>query len=204
MLGAGPCGDLAALPDDGRAVVCLDLDDELLQIGRAVADGAVSVPYIRGLSEIIDAPIDVSAGLRQRLRGAEIIAGNALDPPLQASSFAVIVCLNLLDSISDPEVLLGQCQALLADSGALLLASPYAYSDAITAPERQLPHVLGNPTDLPAAVEKLVTGAWDPRFMASMRLQFVDRRVPWRLRVNDRMAVDYVSHALLLRKQGGD
>lgn len=176
IIGAAACGEVSAVPA-ARHVVCLDINREPLSHAKSLA----------GTDE-------------DRLAHVELICGNALNPPFGPKSFALIICLNVLDSIADPEVLLGQCEALLIPTGALVLSCPYQFRDDVTPKSRWLTTVLRDPADLEAAVERLVTGAWDEHYMASMRLQWSDRRVPWRVVVNERMTVEYSSHAMLLRR----
>lgn len=176
ILGAAACGAIQSIPQE-RSVVCLDHN-------RAGLEHACWM----------------AATGHDRLASATLLHANALDPPLKPKSFALVLCLNLVDSIADPEILLSQCEALLAPRGAMLLSTPYQFREDVTPKERWLDSLLACPDDLEGAVEKLVTGAWDPAFMSSMRLQWSDRSVPWRVVVNERMAIEYTMHALLLRR----
>ncbi len=176
IIGAAACGEISAVPP-ARHVVCLEAKRTLLEHAWSLAS--------------TDHP---------QLAAAQLVCGNALDPPFAADTFALILCLNVLDSIADPEMLLGQCEALLMNKGALVLSSPYQFKEEVTAKQRWLDQLLGNPPDLADAVERLVTGAWDHRFMSTMRLQWSARHVPWRVVINDRMNVRYSMHAMLLRR----
>lgn len=180
VLGAAACGEVRALPRD-RDVVCLDAERAGLQHALALQ----------------------SAG-NPALSRVQFTCASALDPPFEPASFALVVCCNLVDSVSDPEVLLNQCEALLVTGGALLLSTPYQFREEVTPRDRWLPELLGNPDDLEDAFERLVTGAWDGAFMASMRLQWSARKVPWAVEVNARMTALYQMHVLLLRRASAD
>ncbi len=199
VLGGGPCADIAVVPA-GREVFALELDPGLLAVARGIAGGATMVPRVGRAGMVGSAPVRCADALRRRLAATTLVQGDAQRPPFAAGSFAIVVALNLLDSTPDPEALLGQCEALLKPAGALLLASPYSWRDDITPVERRLDAALGHPEALEHAIECMVTGAWDGRFMATMRLQWSDRAVPWALRVHDRMTAHYTLHAMLLRK----
>lgn len=66
------------------------------------------------------------------------ILGDALDPPFRSESFQITAALNLLDSITEPLILLKQMDALLESGGTLLLTSPFAWRDTICDPSKWL------------------------------------------------------------------
>ena len=81
--------------------------------------------------------VDLDWASLQRYPSQRLLA-DALDPPFNADSFGTILLVNLLDSCRDPGLLIQQADALLRPGGRVLLASPFAYDDAITPPDRQL------------------------------------------------------------------
>ena len=200
VLGAAACGEVCALPLDGRAVVAVDANPLLLAWASAVAAGGRTLPFRRTASQFRTGEMALPDWASARLEAATLLCADALNPPFAAESFAAIVCLNLADSVSDPEVLLHQCQALLAPAGALLLASPWHWSDAITPAEARLDRNFDPSGDHAWQMASLLTGALVPGFMAQMRLQHSEEALVWDLRMHERMTARYRVQALLLRK----
>jgi SAM-dependent methyltransferase len=64
------------------------------------------------------------------------VCGDVLNPPLQAESFDLVCAVNLIDTVADPWVALGQAAALLRPGGHLLLAQPDAWSSTVTPESR--------------------------------------------------------------------
>jgi len=64
------------------------------------------------------------------------ICADVCDPPLAAERFTTVMMLNLLDSVHNPHVALGQACALLEPGGHLVLSTPFAWRSPITPPER--------------------------------------------------------------------
>ena len=203
LLGAAAGGEVVVLPDDGREVFALDADAAMLLFADAVGRGLPWLPVQRYGGRYERRPLDVADALRERLSRVSWIAGNAMDPPFEAESFAAIVCINLVDSIFDPAVLLGQCQSLLGPGGALVLASPFAWSDAVTPVEKRIDRYFDADLDHAEQMVCLLTGAMQDDFMAQMRLQRHEVGMPWPIRVEDRMTAQYSVHAMLLRKEVG-
>ena len=202
VLGAAAGGEVGFLPDDGREIYAVDADAAMLLFADAVGRGLQWLPVRRYSGRYERRPLHVPDGLRRRLSEVSWVAANAMDPPFEAESFAVIVCINLVDSIFDPEVLLGQCQSLLRPSGAMILASPFAWSDAITPPDKRIDRYFDLDLDHAEQMACLLTGASQEDFMAQMRLQRQEVGIPWPIRVNDRMTAQYSVDARLLRKIG--
>ncbi len=200
LLGAATGGEVLALAPTGRPVVALEANPVLLAWAAAVAQGCEALPCRRTASQMETRPLALSQAHRARLADATLLCGDALDPPFAADSFAAIVCLNLVDSVSDPEVLLNQCQALLRPTGALLLASPWHWVDGVTAPERRLDREFDPTLSHAWQMSCLLTGALVPGFMDQMRLQHQEEALPWAIRVHDRLTAHYTLQAMLLRK----
>ncbi len=200
VLGAATGGEVLALPAGGRAVVALEANPILLAWAAAVADGCATLPYRRNAAWPGNLPLALPDDRRERMADATLLCGDALDPPFEAESFAAIICLNLVDSVSDPAVLLRQCEALLQPSGALVLASPWHWVDGITAPERRLDRDFDPAQSHAWQMSSLLTGALVPGFLESLRLQHAEDALPWAIRVHDRMTANYTAQALLLRR----
>jgi SAM-dependent methyltransferase len=200
LLGAAAGGEILALPPSDRHVVALEANPVLLAWTSAVAQGCELLPCRRTASQLEARPLALSDDRRRRLAEATLLCADALDPPFEVGSFAVILCLNLVDSVSDPEVLLNQCQALLRPGGALLLASPWHWVDSITPPRRRLDRSFDPQVSHAWQMSSLLTGALVPEFMHKLRLQHSEDARPWSIRVHDRMTVHYSLQALLLRR----
>lgn len=200
VLGAAACGEVCALPFADRGVVAVEANPLLLGWAAGVAAGGETLPYRHTASQFKTARLALPAVAMERLRAATLLCADALDPPFLADSFAAIVCLNLVDSLSNPEVLLHQCQALLAPAGALLLASPWHWSDAITPAEARLDRHFDPDLDHAWQMSSLLTGALVSGFMDQMRLQRSADHLDWRIRMHERMTARYDLQALLLRK----
>ncbi|GEM_PF-3063380 len=199
VLGSATCGVLPALPRD-RDVVCMDAHPGHLAMAAELANGRAMLPYAKAPEVIAQRPVALPDDAQTRLQKAVMICGDALNPPFGPDEFALIVCLNLLDSIARPTLLMSQCEALVKPTGAVVFASPYNWAEHITAHDERLDTILAKRDDFELAVESLATGAIDPGFMAQMRLQWCDRKVQWTLRAHDRMKVCFAQHAFLLRR----
>lgn len=200
LLGAAACGEVLALPFEDRQVVALDANPAPLAWAAAIAAGLDLLPLRRSASQLEVRPLPLPQAQRQALGRATLLCADALDPPFEAESFAVIVCMNLADSVPAPDLLLGQCEALLRPSGALLVASPWAWRDDITPPDRRLDNGFDPKRDHGEQMACLLTGALVPGFLSQMRLQRRADGIAWPLRVHDRFTALYALEAFLLRK----
>jgi SAM-dependent methyltransferase len=203
VFGCGPGGEVAALHDLGRAVWALDSD--LLALACAVelsAGTAISLPVRETSRRVTYRSVQVPAAAAERLRATYWVCGTALDPPFVGASFALLVLVNLVDSVPDPWLLLQQAEALLKPGGVLLLATPWNWHDHLTPPERQLDAVL--PPHLPhrRAMEALLTGQGVTGFLDSLTLKRSDDGVPWDVVVHPRYTARFQLHVMRLRKDG--
>jgi SAM-dependent methyltransferase len=85
--------------------------------------------------------IDLDWVLLARFPGHRVL-GDSLDPPLVGGSFDNVLLLGAVDSVRDPWLLLAQADALLAPGGRLLVATPFAWLDEVTPPQKQLDEAL--------------------------------------------------------------
>lgn len=136
--------------------------------------------------------LEVPEPVRARLRRFQLVAADAREPPLRPGSFAIVLALNLLDSITHPAVLLRQAQALLAPGGVLLLSSPFNWDDAVTEPSLRLDADVGPDDDHGSIVEERIQG-----LLPRMRIHWSDRDIAWPLRIHDRLRCDFRLHAML-------
>ncbi len=70
------------------------------------------------------------------LPAVRALCADVCDPPLGACAFDTVLMLNLVDSVHNPHVALGQACALLAPGGHLALSTPFTWRAQITAPAR--------------------------------------------------------------------
>lgn len=200
VLGCGAGGELPYLTLPGRQLLAVDAHPMLVQFAQAVATGFAQVPYRQRPDRFGVRPLRVPPPLRHVLAATEFACANALDPPLPAESCAMVVALNLVDSVPDPFVLLQQCEALLRPGGVLLLSSPYNWQEAITPQthwfDRHIPPTLGQV----AGVEALLTGRLMPGFLDSLHVERSADGVVWDLAVHERYTARYLLHVVRLRK----
>ena len=95
---------------------------------------------------------------------------------------------------------MGQCEAMLKTGGALLISSPWHFQPEITADTLRLDRGLPLVCDLPWLIAGRLTGAAMPGVLDGLALQHLERDLPWRLQLHDRLAWDYRVDALLLRR----
>lgn len=201
VLGCGPGGELPLVELPGRELVALEANPVLLQYGRWLAAGAVGVIPYRKLAGLLDfRPIALPVTELNVLERTHWVAGNALDPPFRAGTFALVVAFNLLDSVPDPFVLLQQCEALLQVGGVLVLSSPYHWQAHVTPPSHQLDQHLPPEMDHRAGIEALLTGRVLPGFLDSMELDRSADGIAWDLMVHARYVARYSLHVVRLRK----
>lgn len=193
ILGAATAGEALVLGE--RETIALDGSVPLLAFasGLTAADQWLPVqttPGRYGLRRLV-----LPSEVRERLRRVTLVAADARRPPLPTGGFALIVALNLLDSITHPRELLLRAQALLAPGGALLVSTPYNWNDDVTAPPERLDAGVAPRADRAAEVEARVAA-----LLPQLRLTWSDRDVPWRLRIHDRLVCEFRLHAMLLRR----
>ena len=127
------------------------------------------------------------------LRGiATPLVADALNPPFRAASFGLVAAVNLLDSVPEPFILLGQLDALLAPGGLLVLGMAYHFTPAV----QPQPGWIERPETLRA----ILSGAMPGLSQLSYELLEEDLAVPWVLPAHDRLTHRYLVHLLLLRK----
>jgi hypothetical protein len=121
---------------------------------------------------------------------AALVCADVLDPPFDPYSFATVLGLNLIDSVSDPWVAFNQLAALTRDQGWLTLTSPFAWRADITPRDRWLSSIL--PTTDQQALLSLA---------AKLGLrQVAQQEMSWTLRASDRESLQYRSACFVFRK----
>ena len=175
---ADPTGELV---DAIRAVVP-SLPGPLLDLGSGL--GVYEHPAATGL--------DLAFGAA-RAYGGEGVVGDAVNPPFAAETFRSVLALNLLDSVAEPRVALGQADALLAPGGQLVLACAYAWRDDLTPPRERF-----TPDDLLVALR----GEGGPLALPHLRyaVERVEDGLEWSLQVSPRQRHVYACQLVIARK----
>mgnify|MGYP003950915429 CR=1 FL=1 len=189
-LGCGPAGMVPTWSEFSSGPHVL-LDGRLgqLRMGQRLASGK-DFPLPRRRTGMAFSPFTLKA----RPADAPVLfcCADALNPPFLPSSFAMVAALNLLDSVPEPWVLLGQISALLRPGGVAVIALPYHY-------ENQPPDP-ANWIHGPQALRNILSG----QMTGLDQLQFeiigeVDG-VSWPLRAHDRLLHLYSVHLVVVRK----
>jgi SAM-dependent methyltransferase/uncharacterized protein YbaR (Trm112 family) len=118
---------------------------------------------------------------------ADLVCGDALDPPFLPRVFQRVVALNMLDSVHDPRTLLAVVDGLCAPGGEILLSSPYSWQSSIVPEHHRL-------------------GAADPAsaVRATLRDGYAieeEAELSWTLRRDARSAAVYRTHYIRARKR---
>lgn len=194
VMGAATAGEALALPP-GREVVALDGSVPLLGFASGLAARDQWLPVQTTPGRHAARRVSLPDAVRDRLRRVQLLAADAREPPLRPGTFALVLALNLLDSITHPRALLVEAQALLAPGGALLVSSPFNWDDHVTSPALRIDAGVPAHVDRDAEVEARI-GALLP----AMTLRWCDRDVPWPLRVHDRLRCEFRLHAMLWQR----
>jgi SAM-dependent methyltransferase/uncharacterized protein YbaR (Trm112 family) len=122
--------------------------------------------------------------------------------PFRPGAFALAASINVLDCVASPRAHLQALARALAPGGTALIATPYDWSAGATPTEGWLgghsqrsPHAGASEP----ALRALLTDSDHPLAVDGLRLEAEDERVPWRVRLHDRSAVDYRTHLLVAR-----
>lgn len=128
---------------------------------------------------------------------------DALEPPVHDGVADIVLALNLLDNVRDPFALLTALDRMLKPGGLLVIGSPFAWRDDLTAPEGQL----GGGTipalvemGSPAALKALLTGQ-TPLLPDLHHTILATADVPWILEDHQRCRMTFDVHMLASRKQ---
>ncbi|MEM7156579.1 MAG: hypothetical protein AAF799_27275 [Myxococcota bacterium] len=195
LLGAATGAEALCLPPS-RDVVVLDGSIVQLAFASSLAGSDQWLPVQTTPNRWTRRRIELPEPVRARLRKLQWIAADARQPPLRPGTFAIVLALNLVDSITHPAVLLQQAQALLAPGGGLLLSSPFNWDDGVTEPSLRLDADVAPGDDHAEGVEARVQA-----LLPRMRLCWSDRDVPWSLRIHDRLRCEFSLHAMLLQRE---
>lgn len=205
ILGAGAGGVVLDFAASGA-----DLDDEIIAVdaspwgiavGAMLGAGARALPVASepGVRSWWPNPLD--GRQRARLAATRWLLADALDPPFAADAFDRVLALNLVDSVADPWLLMGQIAALLRPGGRVLITTPWCLTEAVTPralwPTTAFRAALPDASQLDAAVawlEGSVNGDWDLFCVKA------ETGLLWSVRSHARMTTHYAVDAVLLQK----
>lgn len=130
------------------------------------------------------------------------VCSDILEPPFEAESFDLVVCLDMLDKVPDPIRLLGQLQAMTRPGGFLLLASAFNWRPEITPRNKRLssvvPHARLSDTNL---LQQILTGQISCGITFNMLpLALMEEPIPAPIRIHDTHMAMHRSHISLWKK----
>lgn len=111
-----------------NVVMGMDTKFSHLAVAAALQRGE-EIVYKRPIRSLANESVKLS---RSGVSNLCFILADALDPPLTADFVDFVSALNLIDSISNPLILLGQMDAMLRQGGKLLIASPFTWNREIS------------------------------------------------------------------------
>jgi SAM-dependent methyltransferase/uncharacterized protein YbaR (Trm112 family) len=183
-------------------VLGVDLNFAMLRIAReAAVHGRVRYP--RRVGGMVYEPREFSVPVTS---GAlEFWCADALSLPFKPGSFELVVSMNLLDCVSAPRDHLASIHDLLCPRGRALLATPFDWSPAATAPEAWI----GGHSPYDAhqgrgerVIRSLLSGE-HPASIGGLRLIEEIDSLPWVVRLHDRSSVHYQTDLFVLARDDG-
>ncbi len=182
ILGAATGAEALQIPQP-RAVVALDGSIPMLGFASGLTAGDAWMPRACQPGRYHRSRVILPESVRERLAQVQWVAADARQPPFASETFALVVAVNLLDSISHPAQMLRAAAAMLQPGGVLLLSTPYNWDDDVTHPSQRL--------DRSGILQ----------ILSEMTLEHEDSAVPWVFDVHDRLQVRYSLAAMLLRRR---
>lgn len=185
-----------ALRSSGLALG-IDINFSMLRLAARVLHGA-EVQYERRSGGMLYSrrrfPVRFDSAER-----VDFWAADATALPFPSGTFGAMVAMNVLDCVSSPLDLLRSAERLLRPGGSLLLASPYDWSGAVTAPEAWIgghsPRSSGEGRS-ESVLRALLTREAHPASLGRLELRGELDDLPWRVRLHDRHVAEYRLHVL--------
>jgi len=181
----------------GARVLAMDADlGALRALSRLLTEGRIRLPRWRhGGGDFVTVDIEITPDVDpSRLA---LVASDALDPPIRARSFDLVLAYHLLDNVARPVQLLRQLHAGLRPGGVLAVASPYDWSPRATpVAERLGEHIrAGEDPDPAAALRALLSGEL-PALAPELKMEILldEPALEWTLQRHDRSAHTYRTH----------
>ncbi|KRT56427.1 class I SAM-dependent methyltransferase [endosymbiont of Ridgeia piscesae] len=176
-------------------VIGIDKNFSLLQLAqRVLREGTVSYPR-RRIGIVYDQrefPVPVTDAER-----VDFWACDALELPFADATFGLAVGLQLVDSVNSPTALLEETARSLRSSGAMIMATPYDWSPAVTPLESWIGGHSQRGSNAGAAeplLRSLLTPEAHPQSVKGMQLTNEITNFPWHTRIHDRSIMQYRAH----------
>ena len=181
-VGCGPGRMTAELARLGaRLVVGLDRSPRMVAEAARILGATGPIPV--ALNLVGAGSVTATLQLPWTVKNYDLVVGDVEHLPLQDQAVDLITCLNLLDRVAHPAVMVGEFGRVLRPGGHLLIADPYHWDEKYT--------------PRPEWVEDMVTLFDTPSWQ---RMQEVDG-IPFVLRDYRRLVTVYISHCLIYRKR---
>lgn len=186
VLGAG-LGREAWEAASGTTILAEAHAPSLMIARRLLREGEVSLPIPVDAHRWQEVHLRVPQAARVK---AAMICCDIHNPPFEAESATSVVATNVVDSVSNPYLMLSQAHALVSPGGLLSLTTPFAWSEDIT-PRASWLSALDDRADAKDAdvLEWLLTSQLNP----SMRV-VARRRFSWFMRASDSQGSAFRSH----------
>ena len=171
----------------------IDLNFAMLRVAaRALREGRVT--YARRRVGLVYDRREVELDVDRNLVDFWCCDATAL--PFADATFGLAASLNVVDIVPSPREAIAECARVLRAGGSVLLATPYDWTPTATNVEQWI----GGHSQRGDH-----RGASEPQLRALMseHLEIVrdEERVPWRLRMHERSAVEYDVHVLVGKKR---
>lgn len=118
------------------------------------------------------------------------------NPPFKMETFDFIGALNLLDSVRRPLIALGQMDAMLKQTGALFLSTPYVWNAKISEEWLETEQI-----DPHSFTMLLLSGKLMPECELDYGISVARTNIPWCLRKQDTQQFVYYVDAILAEKR---
>ena len=190
------------LGPEAGPVLGVDLNFAMLRIAREAATRG-RIRYPRRVGGIVYERREFS--IPGPGGAVEFWCADALALPFQPRSFDLVVSMNLLDCVAAPRDHLASIRDLLLPGGRALLATPFDWSPAATAPEAWIGG--HSPYDaLKGRGERVIRSLLNGKHPASVKglsvIEEIDS-LPWVVRLHDRSSVHYETDLFVLARDNG-
>jgi SAM-dependent methyltransferase/uncharacterized protein YbaR (Trm112 family) len=191
-------------PAHAGPVVGVDLNFAMLRMARrAVLEGHVRYARRRGGLVYEERGFDVPTDARARV---DFWCADVLALPFSPGTFGFVNSLNLLDCLQSPLDHLKSVRDLLRPGGGALIATPFDWSPAATAPESWVgghsPY--GTARGSSEQILRSLLGGDHPAAISGIRVVDEVDGLPWLIRLHERSTVEYgVDLFVLARSEQG-
>jgi len=184
-------------------VLAVDLSFSMLRVARRLqVHGETRVPLRRGGLVCDEVRLTVETPHRDQV---SFWACDATALPFPNARFDGAVSLNVVDCVLSPVTHLAELGRVLVPGGAAILTTPYDWTGGVSPVAGWIGgHSQRSESGGDSVVElrRLLSEASPPELGIRLRLESDRERIPWRVQVHDRSAMDYEVHLVLARSRG--